>query len=210
MDMCKAGRVRNDGIGDKGPFCRVARHVLRRTTQRRIPRVRLRWRPCSISRLDARPPAAHENLFDTPSSLAHLAALERVKARHEPRVLDHEGHELGGIAANVEELEPVLLDKRLKRGVGGDADAVAVGVAQRLAECDKGLDVAAGADNLDDNVEGRWRRLAGLAAKAGWDVSWGERLLGLGDGDLSVDDGGEELRETATFGANVDANTAVA
>lgn len=94
--------------------------------------------------------------------------------------------------------------------MGGDADAVAVGVAQRLAEGDKGLDVAAGADNLDDNVERRRRRLAGLTAEAGRDVSWGERLLGLGDGDLSVDDGGEKLREPATLGADVNADTAIA
>lgn len=149
-------------------------------------------------------------MLDASSPLAHLAALEGVKARHEPRILDHEGHELGGVAANVEELEAILLDKRLKRGVGGDADAVAVGVAQRLAEGDKGLDVAAGADNLDDNVECRRRRLSGLTAEAGRDVSWGKRLLGLGDGDLSVDDGGEKLREPATLGADVNADTAIA
>lgn len=42
--------------------------------------------------------------------------------------------------------------------MGCEADAVAIVFAEDLSQGDKGLNVAAGADNLNDNVErrGRW------------------------------------------------------
>lgn len=169
MDVRETRGVGNNGISDKRLVGRVSRQR-RVKVRRRMARMRLWRRAESIARLDTRSPAPHENLFDTPPALAYFATLQRIKTRHQTRVLDHERHELGGVATNVEELEAIVLDKLLKGSVGGDADAVAVGIAEGLAEGDKGLDVAAGADDLDDNVELRRRRLAGEAAEAGRDV----------------------------------------
>lgn len=58
-------------------------------------------------------------------------------------MLDHEGHELGGVAADAKELKLILFDKRLKCGMGGYANAVAVGIFQNLAKSNEGLDVTA-------------------------------------------------------------------
>jgi hypothetical protein len=43
----------------------------------------------------------------------------------------------------------------------GDTDPMAICLLERLTKCNKGLDVASRADNLDDDVKTRWRRLAG-------------------------------------------------
>jgi hypothetical protein len=53
------------------------------------------------------------------TALLDVATLEGVEAGKETRVLDHKGHQLSGVAANVEELEPILLDERLEGGMSG-------------------------------------------------------------------------------------------
>lgn len=126
--------------------------------------MRLYSRTEAVPWLDAGPPAPHEDLLHTAPSLAYFAGLECVKAWHESWVLDHEGHELGRVSPNTEELEPILLDKGLKCRVGGYANAVAVGFLEHFAKRNERLDVAARPDNLNDNVEPRWGCLAGFTA----------------------------------------------
>lgn len=81
-------------------------------------------------------------------------------------MLHHEGHELGGVATNTEEVEVILFHEGLKDGVGGNANAVTIGVPQYLAQGDERLDIATRADNLNDNVEAGRRLLARLTAEA--------------------------------------------
>src|SRR5699024_6930047 len=92
-------------------------------------------------------------------ALANLAGPDRLQRGDHARVLDHEGHELRGVAANGKELETRLpLHEVPKRRVRGDADAVAVLLLEHLADLEERLDVAPRADDHDDDVEARLRR----------------------------------------------------
>lgn len=86
---------------------------------------------------------------------------------------------------------------------------MAVSSLEDLAKSHKGLHVAAGADDLDDDVEAGRRGLAGDAAEGGRDVGrWG-RALSFNYGGLVPESGTQELGEAAVFLVNVDVDTAV-
>lgn len=165
------------------------------------------WRRSEpVSSFDTRPPAAHEHLLDTLAPLCNLAALQSIDTRHQAGVLDHEGHELSGVAPDAEELEAILLDERLKGRMGGDADSVAVCVLEDLAEGDKGLDVTSRANNLDDDVELRGRGLTRLATKTRGDVG---RRQSRFDGDLARERRGEQISESPILSVDVDVDSSI-
>lgn len=127
MHMGEARWVRNDGIRDKGLAAEGVG-------------------------VDARPPAPIEHLGDHLPLALDVAAPETLQARDQARVADHVGHQLGGVAADGEELEAGVADKLVKDIVRCEAHSVAV-FLEFVAERDKGLDVASTADDLDDDVE---------------------------------------------------------
>jgi hypothetical protein len=81
-------------------------------------------------------------------------------------MFDHEGHELSGVSSDAEELQTILLNEVLKSRMGGDANTMTVRLFQDLAEGNKGLDIAAGANDLDNNIELWWRVLTRSPTKA--------------------------------------------
>lgn len=170
VDVRKARGVGNDGVGDKGLLSLVSRQSSRKI-KGLVATVWLEGWPGAVARLDARPPTPEQHFLNAPAPLADLAALESVNPGHESGVLDHEGHELGRIAPNAKELEVILENEVLEGCMGRDADAMAVVVLENLAKSDKGLDIAAGTDNLNDDVEGRRKIVrAGFGPQAGWQV----------------------------------------
>lgn len=170
MNVSEAGRVRNDGIGHKGQVGIISWQILGRVEGIAFG-VRL-WRGTeTISSFNTRPPAAKEHSRNPFTAFANFTALDSIESRHEARMLDHEGHQLGWVSSNTEKLEPILLDKTLEGRVGCDAHAMTVRVLQDLAKGDEGLDVATGTDNLNHDVE-LWRRdLARLATQARGNVT---------------------------------------
>lgn len=109
----------------------------------------------AVAGLDAAAPAAIHDLRHLLPTLANITGLDALSVGQQARVADHVGHEGLGVTADAEELDALLLDKVLENGVGADADPVAVGAGEDLGNGDKGLDVAAGADNVDGDVEAR-------------------------------------------------------
>jgi len=130
----------------------------------------------AIASFEAGSPAARQHLFDRLASLADLATLEGIFARHEARILDHESHKLGRIATDGKELESGILDKTLKSRVCRDTHTVTICIAKDLSQRNKRLHIASRADNLDNHVETGWRCLTGEAAKAWWDIGWWQWL----------------------------------
>ena len=152
VDMGKAGWVCNYGVGDERFLQRVM-VVANIDPGRVLIQLGKAWcRTQSFTCLYARPPAAEDDLLDSFSPLGDLAALQSIEARHETGVFDHERHELGGVSADAEEFETVLLDKLLEDGVGSDTDSVPISVLQNLAECHERLHVATRSYDLDDDV----------------------------------------------------------
>jgi hypothetical protein len=136
-----------------------------------------RRRSRAITGFDAGPPAAPENLFDALPALRNLSAGDGIESGHQSRVLDHEGHQLRRVAADAEELEPVLLDEFLKGGMRGNAHAMSVGVPQDLPEGHEWLYITSRSNNLYHDVELWRRRLPSLAAKTWRDVRRRQRSL---------------------------------
>lgn len=171
MDVGKAGGVGDDGVGDEG----AARGAAGGTVEGGLV-------AGAVAGLDAGAPSAQQHVPHVLAAAGDVAGAQAVDAGNEAGVLDHEGHELAGIAAEGKEFEAVVLDERLEGGVGGDAHAVAVALAQHLAEGDEGLHVAAGADDLDQDVERR-----GVGGELGREVGGrltGEIALGRDGGPL--------------------------
>lgn len=106
------------------------------------------------------------------------------------------------VAANGVELEAGGADEGAEGVVRGEADAVAV-VLQFGAERDEGLDVAARADDLDDDVEADGALAEGVFA-LGVNGRWSGG--GGGHGRCIVEDAGEGAAE---FGVEVDVDAAV-
>lgn len=127
MDVCEAGRIRNNGFSNK-----------------RAPRNRV-W-------LDTRPPAPLEHLSNHLALLLDIACAQALYARDQTRVLDHIGHQFGRVAADRVELEAGLAYEVSEGIVRRKAYAVAVAL-ELGAEGDEGLDVAAATDDLDDNIQ---------------------------------------------------------
>ncbi len=178
VDVGEAGRVGDDGVGYEGPGAGAAGGRREGLVERRVGAVRLLRRAQAVAGLDARTPAADDDLLDALAALGDLAALQGVQAGHEAGVLDHEGHQLGRVAADAEELQPVLLDEALEGRVGGQPHAVAVRLLQHLAQRHERLHVAARAHDLDHHVEPRRRLLARPPAQTGRDVGRRQRPAG--------------------------------
>ncbi len=173
MDVGEARGVRNDSVGHERPDARCpGKHEA--LIDGFVSPVLGRSDAHAVAGLDAGAPASHEDLLDLLAAALDVAALEGVQARHQAGVLDHEGHQLSWVSADVEELEPVLLDKRFEVGMGGHSHAVAVCVAEDLAQGDEGLDIASRPDDLDDHIQARGWCLAGKTAETGGDVGRGE------------------------------------
>src|ERR1700728_1578357 len=102
MNMRETRWVRDDGMRDE-------RFRLRRT-------IFVFFHLISIG---ARSPATLENLGHAFASLAHIAGFQRLHPWDEAGILDHESHQLARVAANIEELQAVLLDELLERPVRG-------------------------------------------------------------------------------------------
>ena len=140
MDMRKARGVRNNNISNKRWLRRVGGHFLSQV-QRFILSMWFGWRSQAISSLDTRSPAPHQYLLDTLASLGDFSALYGIKPGHEARVLDHEGHELCRITANIKELEAIVFNKSLESRMRGDANPMAIRLLERLAKRNKRLDI---------------------------------------------------------------------
>ena len=124
--MGEARRIRNYGVGDEGLMLRVMAITDINPSWVSI-QLRKAWgRAQPFPRLNARSPAAEDNLLDALSPLGDLTVLQSVEARHEARVLDHECHELGGISTNAEEFQIILLNELLKDRMGSDTNPVAI------------------------------------------------------------------------------------
>ena len=95
-------------------------------------------------------------------------------------MLDHESHEFGGIAADAEKFQPILFDEPLEGGVRCYTYTVPVGVPQYLAQRNEGLDIAARAHDLYNNVQSRRWRLPRVATKTRRNVGGRERRGGGG------------------------------
>lgn len=72
--------------------------------------------------------------------------------RHQAWVPHHKRHQLGRITADIEELETRMLNRFAKGEMCGETNAMTVGF-EDFAQRKEGLNVAAGADDLDDDVE---------------------------------------------------------
>jgi hypothetical protein len=209
VNMRETRWVRDDGIGNERLCARVERRRMLQV-QRLILLAGRRWRSEAISRLDTRSPTALEDLLHPFSPLGDLAALQCIEAGHQAGILDHEGHELGRIAADAEELQSVLLDELLESRVSGNANPVAVRLGKNFAQGHEGLDVAARADDLNDDIKTRRRDLPRLTAEAGGDVSRRERpVWELGGEELVAEGWGEKISETSVLLVDVDVDSAV-
>ena len=143
-EMREARRIGNDRIGYERPILSIHRPTPR------IVRDMVKTGP--VARLVARAPTTTENRFHLTPPLLNRAAPDGAHIRHQARVLDHERHELCRVAADREELEPLGEDVIAESEVRGQPHAVAV-FAELSAQRQEGLDVAAGADDLDDDVQ---------------------------------------------------------
>jgi hypothetical protein len=109
MDMGKTRGVGDDAIGNK-VFCSRPRA---RTASQGLGKVIIG----SIIGSVTGPPAALNVFGNMFSLLADISAHYATKARPQAGILDHEGHQLGGIAANAEEFQAMLLNKVLEGGM---------------------------------------------------------------------------------------------
>lgn len=176
--VCKARRVCNDSICNEWSIASVARKIVVWVENCALG-VRPRCWAEAIASLDTRAPAADKHGGYAFASLADLATLDGIESRHQTWVLHHERHEFGGVTSNTEELQPILLDKVLESRVSSDANPMAVCVLQDLAQSNERLDIAAGADNLNDNIQLGRRLLPGLTTETWRNISWRQGWLTL-------------------------------
>ena len=136
MQMSERRRIGNDSIGDK----------------------RLGILPFgpsnSIACFDTGPPTSFKHLANATSSFLHVAIEHCLDVGQQTRILDDKGHELLRIPANAEEFKAMAFHKRLKGRVSRDTHAMAV-LSETQADGNEWLNVAARADELDDNIH--WR-----------------------------------------------------
>lgn len=74
--------------------------------------------------------------------------------------MNHERHEFFWIPTNVEELESILLYSLLEDRMCGNADSVTMFVVQNKAKSNERLDITPRSNDLDNNIQSRWSRLA--------------------------------------------------
>lgn len=92
--------------------------------------------------------------------------------------------------------------------MGGNANAVSVRLFQNLAQGNKWLNVASGANYLNNNIQ-LWRGLlAWTSAKARGDVSWRQGGLRL-NRYLAGDGGGQEISKPPVLCSDIDIDTAI-
>lgn len=207
MDMSEARRVSDDCISNKR-LAPIIQQIQRRRRQiQRALLLRSRRRAQTIARLDAGSPAPDQHVRDALATPRHLAALDGIEAGGEARMLDHEGHELGRVAADAEELEAILLHEGLKGGMCCYTDPMAVGISQHLAQGHKGLDISPRAHDLNHDIQAGRGLLARLTTKTGRDIRWGERSLRRGR-DLAVDGRREQICQSPVLGVDVDGDPA--
>lgn len=127
MNMRKAGRVRNDGVRDKGDT-----------------------RP-SI-RLSTRPPAAVEHLGNHLPLLLDISGFEALHARYKPRIPDHIRHQVGRVAADGVEFQLRIAHEAFKDIVCCQTHPVTV-FLETIPQSYKRLYVAATTDYLYQDVE---------------------------------------------------------
>jgi hypothetical protein len=125
--MCKARRIRDDGLGDEG----------------------LMGNPVS---LQAAAPASSKHLRHHGPFTLNIARPQTLHVGYEPWIFNHVRHQLGWVPSNRIELEPRFRDEILKDIVCGEAYAVTV-FLQFVPKRDEGLNISATAYDLDDNVE---------------------------------------------------------
>ena len=136
--MSKAGRIRNNGIRHEG--VRLQRGITGQVD--------------AFSGLEAGPPTPADHCADLLPPAADCAVQQRVHLGDQLRVLHHKRHELGGIAADVEELQAMLPHKVAEHQMGRESHAMAVSL-QRLADCNERLNVASGSDDVNHYVHAK-------------------------------------------------------
>jgi hypothetical protein len=134
VNVREAGRVGDDGFGHEGATC-----------------VRIGLETC--------PPAAVQHVGHHAAFPLDIAGPEATQAGHQPWVLHHVRHELAWIAAYGVELEPGLAGALAEDVVRRHTHTVAV-APERLTQGNEGLDIAAAADKLDDDVKAPWQGTA--------------------------------------------------
>jgi len=155
MKMGEAWRIGNDGIGDKwacgcrAGFNRSTGHPLFHGPVRCL---------CSsaVAGLIARPPKSRHHTANLFAPSPNVSTPQRIEAGHQAGVLDHESHELGRIPTDIEEFEAVVLDKISEDGMGSKAHSMMVLLPEHLSKRNKGLCIAAGADDVYDDIERWW------------------------------------------------------
>lgn len=107
---------------------------------------------CAIAHLEAGSPTPIEYLLHLPTSLLDRTTPNRAHIGKQPGILDHECHQLRGIATDMEELELSIEDKFSKSQMRGETDPMPMSL-EFLSQSDKWLNVPAGSNHLDDDVE---------------------------------------------------------
>lgn len=105
--------------------------------------------------------------------MPHITAGQRAVAWQQAGVSNHERHQLLWVAANIEELKAMLLDKLLENAMGRYANSVTVIAVQNEAESDEWLHVSSGPNNLNGDMEpcrnGCLKQILGVGfALIGW------------------------------------------
>jgi hypothetical protein len=166
MNMSEAWRIRNDGIGDEWLTGQViaAKDATFATAWVQSLVVR-NFNACAIACFKAGSPTPSNDFVHALAPLANVSATKGIFSWHEPRILDHESHELCWIAPDAEKLQAIFFDKTPKRWVCREAYTMTVGFLQDLTESNERLNIAARAYNVDDDIHwGRWR-LSGKSSK---------------------------------------------
>ena len=101
-------------------------------------------------------PARFDDLLEHLPLLRHVFDnLVEVRRQQSAPRLHHVGDQDLRVAAEGIELKAVRLDKVTEDGMGSEPHPMAI-AQQALSDGDKGLDVTAGANNEDGNLERRW------------------------------------------------------
>jgi hypothetical protein len=209
MDVSKGWRISNDGVC----YERLLQ-IFRQLVLDAHPLLHCLLQGVNaepVSRLDTRSPCAAQNLRNAFPPFPNVAASQCVEARHETRILDHERHELSGIAANAEELKSILDNEVFEVRVCCETYSVAVCLLEHYAERNKWLHISSRSNYLYDDVQGWGRVLSWCASEKFWDIRgrWSGVFLDLSE--LALDLGENELREgaRASFLVNADVDSSI-
>lgn len=144
VNVRQAGWVGNDDIRDKWTPT-IIRCI--------APRVFLDLvQMCAVAHLEAGSPTPIKHLLHLPTTFLNRTAPNRTHIWKQPRILDHEGHQLLWVPTDIEELQVGIEDEVSKGQVRGKSDPMAMRL-EFLPESDKWLNVSAGPNHLDNDVE---------------------------------------------------------